>query len=76
MKLSKKFKKEATEFRAMAEEHSNMDYAEIEKTIAKTLKAQDKEKKEKVVDAEKKEEKIEEKVKEIEAIEAVEPKKE
>ena len=45
MKLSKKFKKEPVEFKEMVEEHINLDYAEIEKIIAKTIKNQEKVKK-------------------------------
>ena len=45
MKLSKKFKKEPVEFREMVEEHIDLDYAEMEKIIAKTIKNQEKVKK-------------------------------
>ena len=68
-KLQKKFKKEPAEMRPLAEENINLDYPEMEKAIAKTLKAQDKVKKEETVETEKK-------LEIIQQIEAAEPKKE
>lgn len=57
-KLQKKFKKEPAEMRPLAEDNIDLDYPEMEKAIAKTLKAQDKAKKEETVETEKKLEKI------------------
>jgi len=44
--------------RPLAEDNIDLDYPEMEKAIAKTLKAQDKAKKEETVETEKKLEKI------------------
>ena len=54
-KLQKKFKKEPFELRPLAEQHINMDYAEMEKAIAKIFKAQEKVKKEENIETDNKE---------------------
>jgi hypothetical protein len=75
-KLQKKFKKEPVELRPLAEQHINMDYADMEKAIAKIFKAQEKVKKEENIETDKKESEKIEKIEDIEVIEVVESKKE